>query len=505
MNGTTNTRLGLAFRLFQGMQKDSLEYIYRGHFTEGITDNILEMAETTIEKRQDAVKIKKKIYYIMVECLQNITRHQHNTLDSVESSGIFVIQRREKKYYITTGNPIRIEKIDDLKAQIEKINKLEQKELRQYYLKKMEEGEFSEKGGAGLGLIGMARKSGEKLAYDFTPINDEYSYFYLLTGIPHAQSDERKEAQLQTTLENIKELHGILNQQNILLNYSGEISQNSLISLLAIAEGQMIGTIMLRKKIFYLMVEMMQNITRHAYSPEPDKDSQGIFFLSEQNNDFFLLTGNFILNCEIDKLKSRIDHINGMDNEELDKLYNEILLNVKVENPHKIGLGLIDMRLKSKNKIGYNFHKINDLYSFFSIQTTVPAITKRIKKLLKKSTKDSPEVKLNAYKGIFTITGRSFPENAVEFYSDILAWFDSYKTHPNPITVFKFRLYYFSTSSAQQIASLFLILSEIAKNGELIIKWYYATADMAMLQEGKRFEKLFNLNFEFYEYEDTLA
>ena len=39
--------------------------------------------------------------------------------------------------------------------------------------------EFSKKGGAGLGLIEMAKKTGNKLDYDFITLDDEFSYFIL--------------------------------------------------------------------------------------------------------------------------------------------------------------------------------------------------------------------------------------------------------------------------------------------------------------------------------------
>ena len=39
--------------------------------------------------------------------------------------------------------------------------------------------EFSDKGGAGLGLIEMAKKTGNKLDYDFVSLDNDYSYFIL--------------------------------------------------------------------------------------------------------------------------------------------------------------------------------------------------------------------------------------------------------------------------------------------------------------------------------------
>ena len=38
---------------------------------------------------------------------------------------------------------------------------------------------ISAKGGGGLGLVDIARKTGNKLEYSFKEYNDKYSFFYL--------------------------------------------------------------------------------------------------------------------------------------------------------------------------------------------------------------------------------------------------------------------------------------------------------------------------------------
>jgi hypothetical protein len=42
---------------------------------------------------------------------------------------------------------------------------------------------ISEKGGAGLGLIDIAKKTGSKLSYQFKELNDEVSFFILTSTI----------------------------------------------------------------------------------------------------------------------------------------------------------------------------------------------------------------------------------------------------------------------------------------------------------------------------------
>ena len=84
----------LAYKLFIDTQHDNLEYIYRGQFNTDITDNILSLAEESLRLSEQKLKIKKRVYFVMVEGLQNITRHQDLTTDDIPvKPGFFVLQR----------------------------------------------------------------------------------------------------------------------------------------------------------------------------------------------------------------------------------------------------------------------------------------------------------------------------------------------------------------------------------------------------------------------------
>jgi hypothetical protein len=182
-------KLGFIFKLFKAMQKDNLNYIYRGVFTAKITDNILALAESNLVKKEDPRALKRKVYNVMVEGLQNITKHQADIDEEVESNnGVFVLKKEHAKYFITTGNLIENDNIENLTEQIEQVNKLDKDELKAYHRQVLVDGKISSKGGAGLGLIDMARKSGNKLLYAFEKVDEKYSYFYLHTEIPSTSS-----------------------------------------------------------------------------------------------------------------------------------------------------------------------------------------------------------------------------------------------------------------------------------------------------------------------------
>jgi len=78
---------------------------------------------------------------------------------------------------------MRASDVPVLRDKLNLVNGMEKEELKAYYKQVLSEGNMSEKGTAGLGMIDIARKSGEKLEYDFLDINDTTSFFSLTVKI----------------------------------------------------------------------------------------------------------------------------------------------------------------------------------------------------------------------------------------------------------------------------------------------------------------------------------
>lgn len=160
---------------------------YEGEVTQDITKAFTSMTERNLEKIETDGKIKKKVYHVMVECLQNIAKHADDHLEGasddlkagLSKNGIFIVGSDDKEYFITSGNAIANENIEALKEMIDNINALDADGLKTLYKHKMKESRISEKGGAGLGFIDMARKTGNPLEYHFEPIDEQNSFFLL--------------------------------------------------------------------------------------------------------------------------------------------------------------------------------------------------------------------------------------------------------------------------------------------------------------------------------------
>ena len=174
------------FDFYKYMREYEISLVYEGEITQPIIKAFLSLTETKMMQQEEPGAVQRKVFHVMVECLQNVSKYSDSSIEHnylYAGMGVFIVTRSEKEYCITTGNAMEKSKIDDLKRILEVINSLDKEALNEMYKKQIKEGQLHEKGGAGLGFIDIRRKTGSKLAYEFMPIDDEYSFFYLSTSV----------------------------------------------------------------------------------------------------------------------------------------------------------------------------------------------------------------------------------------------------------------------------------------------------------------------------------
>ncbi len=172
------------FEFYERMERNKIMLSFKGDITSELLTSVLQIMESKLENMQEEPKIKKKVYNVLVECLQNLYHHLDvDKGDSDDSarfrSAIFMIGKIGAEYSIYTGNYIFNSNVPPLRDKLNRINVMTKDELKDYYKEILNNDEFSQKGGGGLGMIDIARKSGQKLNFHFIPVDDRYSFFSL--------------------------------------------------------------------------------------------------------------------------------------------------------------------------------------------------------------------------------------------------------------------------------------------------------------------------------------
>ena len=371
-----NKDLEFVYQLYTHLSSFSLSYIYKGDFSDHLNETILSLAETNMQIVNEPAALKKKVFFILVESLQNITRHSEAS-DELENdnSSLFIIQRKGQDYYITSGNLIDLDKVDPLIHKLEKVNSLDPESLKNYYREVLDMGEISSKGGAGLGLIEMARKSGNKLAFDFSPVNNKKSFFYFQSKVTLNNSDTSTLEHIEPeALSAAKSFHQIVLNKNLNFVFQGDFNHENMKTVLNMTEGNMnMGNqLLFRKRIVHIIVELIQNIYKHANNMSHSKDKHnGVFMIERHDERYIITSGNLVFRSKVDALKVKLERVNNSDAEDLSALFNGLLMAEERIDQRGAGLGLIDMKLKSKHNLEYHFTYINEEYAFFTLQVRI--------------------------------------------------------------------------------------------------------------------------------------
>jgi hypothetical protein len=167
------------------MEEENVILSFKGIVTAELLTSVLDIMESKMESMNEPPRIKKKVFNVLVECLQNLYHHlneisENSTDENIDQkSALLLIVRGKDNFLIRTGNYIKNEKVEELKERLENINSMDKDELKLYYQDSLNSSMVSAKGTAGLGMIDIARKSGNKLDFAFLKINEDTSFFCL--------------------------------------------------------------------------------------------------------------------------------------------------------------------------------------------------------------------------------------------------------------------------------------------------------------------------------------
>ncbi|MGE5419141.1 MAG: SiaB family protein kinase [Chloroflexota bacterium] len=157
---------------------------YRGNIDSDVINHILDTVEGKMAEADENPRLKKKVYNVLVESLQNLFHHVDRVPEGFEDQdsekfGVLTVKKVNDSYTIITGNFVHSENVEKLEEKIKRINRSSHEEIKELYKFILNHQRISAKGGGGLGLVDIARKTGNKLDYTFIPYDSNYSFFYL--------------------------------------------------------------------------------------------------------------------------------------------------------------------------------------------------------------------------------------------------------------------------------------------------------------------------------------
>jgi hypothetical protein len=366
--------MDLTKKIRDKMMKDRLMFVYRGVITNENSMPLLTLLEKEMENSEFGFIGRKRLFMFVLESLQNVSRHSDQNQHADMS--LVVYSKTDNGYTVATGNVLPAASINDLKGKLNEINHLQPDEIRKAYRKMLSTAELNNKGGAGLGLIEMAKKTGNKLDYDFVTLNDEYVYFILSKTVNslgiglHIMDKERP-----FDGKDISQLERLMAENNIFFIWSAHISTDVEREVLALTETKLDEEeveMNIRRRVFSILVEILENVARYSPGKEPEKlYGMPVALIRLEDEVYTITTGNLIRNENIEDLKGKLDLINKNDKKGLKELFRTSLSGQSVKSESTGNMGLIDMARKSGSKLEYQFEQINSLFSYYILTVKV--------------------------------------------------------------------------------------------------------------------------------------
>jgi hypothetical protein len=166
------------------MDENNIMLVYCGEFSQELNKTLLSFMERKFKAENVEDNTRRKIFNIMVEVLQNMSKNRiEKKEETPDVASLFILGSNQNEYTMISSNLIRNDKVGQLKERLDQVNSLDKEGLKVLYKDIRLSAAFSDNSGAGMGIIDIARKSENRLEYNFENLDEEYSVFSLLIRI----------------------------------------------------------------------------------------------------------------------------------------------------------------------------------------------------------------------------------------------------------------------------------------------------------------------------------
>lgn len=151
---------------------------YNGKLTFDIIEEILQLSKRKLDQMELELVVKKRVYAVLVECLENTYKHNNYINNKNKHSEVeLILEQKDDNFIVSVSNYIDKDNLGTLTQKIDKVNSLDQNGLNQLYRSAISKARISDKGGAGLGIIEIARNSKQKIKYKVIRENGSSIHF----------------------------------------------------------------------------------------------------------------------------------------------------------------------------------------------------------------------------------------------------------------------------------------------------------------------------------------
>ncbi len=154
---------------------------FNGPFSHSIIEEIGVAVKRYLETETASRSAVSDVFAVFVELAQNMQSYTHRLKGGGEAgldAGTLAIGRHGEGYAVSAGNMVDQSDVGALSSRLEGLKAMDKPGLKALYKEKLHAPRPAE-GGAGLGLIDVARRATRPLSWGFREIDDTYRFFSL--------------------------------------------------------------------------------------------------------------------------------------------------------------------------------------------------------------------------------------------------------------------------------------------------------------------------------------
>lgn len=158
-------------------------FCFNGPTSQEILVSIGDVLQNKMRELDTELSVTHRVFSVFVEQMQNIIRYSAEKVCPDDCNelrlGIIAVGKAGAHYYVICGNRINNKDKSRLEELLDKINRMNQDELKVFYKERRKLVRSCDSKGAGLGFIEIARKASTPIEFSIVPIDKEYSFFSL--------------------------------------------------------------------------------------------------------------------------------------------------------------------------------------------------------------------------------------------------------------------------------------------------------------------------------------
>ncbi|MCB0780556.1 MAG: hypothetical protein KDC03_13705, partial [Flavobacteriales bacterium] len=281
----------------------------------GQTPHLITVGEEVLQREESQPGGRSKLAFIMVEAFQNILRHRDRDADGTRS--LFLMRSPAGRRSVAAVNHMVPGEEDALEELLQRIRAADAPALKRMFLDRLSDSGRNSRGGAGLGLIEMARRSGHDLRHRIVHRQGGTALFLLEVVLGEVEGEGEDDA-----MNDLRSLYEGVEDQGVVLQFRHPGPPAILEALMKVLAGDLEdeGRGDTRRQALLAATDLLKELSVQGSA------ALGDLRLLRANDELYLELDHVLGPAEAEKLAAEVAELNALDTLAMRQRYRQAML-----------------------------------------------------------------------------------------------------------------------------------------------------------------------------------